>query len=504
MSKHIYVIALLLGACVIRDPPATPMSSPVPPLDPAASEATSHLPSQNGVDSPTLETWSGGGENRARAHAHYQAGSAAYASGDFRTAAGEFLQAHAMAPSPINHYNVALCYDSLGEGELASRYYRAFLAEDPGTDRRAEVEASIKRLDELAIFRARASGARVADSPSPAAPPSAIGVSASQPSAPPPVKPQAPPTFFEWRDFDVCFGDPLRYEYVVRDGPQGLVLETTRHKLCTKDPTGEGDGCDEGAPPGLTLWENQEWKTTQLVEDSTLRVLPLDEVHCSADEREYAQRGARGVATRQQWMVGITFPKPREQCNTVTAFSPDTSVAPRTAVTCVQAEGIGVTFSSEADVRALEAVFAARRAPQRGVIYSSGQLVIRYSVDVSPGDSEFGDIDFEYENRSAEPAAIQFTVAGTGGTGTRLWARQLGTGRLNPAKISIATVRADLDTFPLTMSVSDVKLCPIDPALAEARNAGADDSTYVSVCATVRPEKGNSVRLRRPDEPSGQ
>jgi hypothetical protein len=68
-------------------------------------------------------------------------------------------------PADLNNYNLALCYDKLGEAEPAIQYYREFLSKQPNADKRAEIEASVSRL-EAALKSAsakRAEEARVAE-----------------------------------------------------------------------------------------------------------------------------------------------------------------------------------------------------------------------------------------------------------------------------------------------------------------------------------------------------
>jgi hypothetical protein len=86
-------------------------------------------------------------DDRAEARAHYQAGVKAYASADYRGAIREFSTAQQLVPADLNNYNLALCYDKLGDAEPAIRYYRAFLDKQPTSDKRAEIEASINRLE---------------------------------------------------------------------------------------------------------------------------------------------------------------------------------------------------------------------------------------------------------------------------------------------------------------------------------------------------------------------
>src|SRR3954447_16781526 len=117
-------------------------------------------------------------DDRAEARTHYQAGVKAYGSGHYQDAIKEFSSAQQLAPADLNNYNLALCYDKLGDAEPAIQYYRAFLERQPNTDKRAEIEASISRLDAASRSAAskradearRADAARSDDSKPPAGP----------------------------------------------------------------------------------------------------------------------------------------------------------------------------------------------------------------------------------------------------------------------------------------------------------------------------------------------
>ena len=89
-------------------------------------------------------------DDRTEARTHYQAGVKFYAGGDYRSAIREFSAAQQLAPADLNNYNLALCYDKLGDAEPAVQYYRAYLDKQPNTDKRAEIEASVQRLDAAA------------------------------------------------------------------------------------------------------------------------------------------------------------------------------------------------------------------------------------------------------------------------------------------------------------------------------------------------------------------
>jgi hypothetical protein len=89
-------------------------------------------------------------DDRSEARQHYQTGVKYYSAGDYRGAIREFSAAQQLAPADLNNYNLALCYDKLGDAEPAIQYYRAFLDKQPNSDKRAEIEASISRLEAAA------------------------------------------------------------------------------------------------------------------------------------------------------------------------------------------------------------------------------------------------------------------------------------------------------------------------------------------------------------------
>src|SRR5688572_1634149 len=99
-------------------------------------------------------------DSRSEARARYQAGVKAYSAGDYKVAIKEFSAAQELAPADLNNYNLALCYDKLGEPEPAIQYYRAFLDKQPNSDKRAEIEASVKRLEAAAKSAAAKKAAR--------------------------------------------------------------------------------------------------------------------------------------------------------------------------------------------------------------------------------------------------------------------------------------------------------------------------------------------------------
>jgi len=89
-------------------------------------------------------------DSRTDARTHYQTGVKLYNGGDYKGAIREFSAAQQLMPADLNNYNLALCYDKLGDPDPAIQYYRAFLDKQPGSDKKAEIEASISRLEAAA------------------------------------------------------------------------------------------------------------------------------------------------------------------------------------------------------------------------------------------------------------------------------------------------------------------------------------------------------------------
>jgi len=125
-------------------------------------------------------------DDRGDARAHYQAGVKFYSGGDYRGAIREFSAAQQLVPADLNNYNLALCYDKLGDAEPAIQYYRAFLDKQPNTDKRAEIEASVNRLEAASRSAAnkKADEARRAEDAKRAAGP-VLGPAAGPPAGPP-------------------------------------------------------------------------------------------------------------------------------------------------------------------------------------------------------------------------------------------------------------------------------------------------------------------------------
>jgi hypothetical protein len=142
-------------------------------------------------------------DDRGEARTHYQAGVKFYSGGDYRAAIREFSAAQQLVPADLNNYNLALCYDKLGDAEPAIQYYRAFLDRQPSTDKRAEIEASVNRLEAASRSAAskKADEARRAEDAKPVGPvlgpamgPGVPGPSASVGPAQPVLGPSPAPS----------------------------------------------------------------------------------------------------------------------------------------------------------------------------------------------------------------------------------------------------------------------------------------------------------------------
>ncbi len=93
----------------------------------------------------TTRAWAD--DPRIEARTHYQAGVKFYGGGDYKAAIKEFSSAQQLAPADLNNYNLALCYDKLGDAEPAIQYYKEYLAKVPDAPKRSEIEASVSRLE---------------------------------------------------------------------------------------------------------------------------------------------------------------------------------------------------------------------------------------------------------------------------------------------------------------------------------------------------------------------
>jgi len=84
---------------------------------------------------------------RADAKVHYENGKKLFDQGSYEKAIDEFRTADSLAPSGVNDFNIALCFESLGQPGEAIRYYRSYLVRIPDAKNKADVEATIDRLE---------------------------------------------------------------------------------------------------------------------------------------------------------------------------------------------------------------------------------------------------------------------------------------------------------------------------------------------------------------------
>jgi len=106
---------------------------------------------------------------------------------DFRRAVEKFLQAYALEPDANLLFNIARCYDALGDTAAAAEKYRLFLAQpDADAEGKRRAQEALRLLEEKRAQPA-ASGAVAAPpaAPAVASAPSAAMV-AQAPAAPPP------------------------------------------------------------------------------------------------------------------------------------------------------------------------------------------------------------------------------------------------------------------------------------------------------------------------------
>jgi tetratricopeptide (TPR) repeat protein len=85
---------------------------------------------------------------KAEAKQHFVDGRTHYAAGEFADAADHFVRAYELTHAPELLYNLARCYERLGEKQRAAEQYQMYLRMSPDADDRAEVEQKIAALVE--------------------------------------------------------------------------------------------------------------------------------------------------------------------------------------------------------------------------------------------------------------------------------------------------------------------------------------------------------------------
>jgi tetratricopeptide (TPR) repeat protein len=83
---------------------------------------------------------------KAEAKQHFVDGGKHYADGEFNEAADHFVKAYDLTHAPELLYNLARCYEHLGEKERAAEQYEMYLRMSPDAEDRVEVEQKIADL----------------------------------------------------------------------------------------------------------------------------------------------------------------------------------------------------------------------------------------------------------------------------------------------------------------------------------------------------------------------
>jgi tetratricopeptide (TPR) repeat protein len=104
----------------------------------------------------------------ARARPHFEAAQQYYEDGEFALALREFRRAHELTSEPELLYNIAVCYERLGDFEEAVASLERYLANEREVAERAAAEDRLRRLRASIAQRAELDGA--AASPDPVVP----------------------------------------------------------------------------------------------------------------------------------------------------------------------------------------------------------------------------------------------------------------------------------------------------------------------------------------------
>jgi hypothetical protein len=129
-------------------------------------------------------------EEEERAKAHFLAGQSYYDQASYTDALREFNEAYRISKKPALLYNIARCYEALGQLGDAVTMLEHYLQEEPTTSDRPAIETRIVNLKER-----QAAAARVKpklEPPDASRPPRPAPSVAPAPVAPPPVASVAP------------------------------------------------------------------------------------------------------------------------------------------------------------------------------------------------------------------------------------------------------------------------------------------------------------------------
>ncbi len=98
---------------------------------------------------PALAAPEPSGEDVEEAKTRFEAGQQAFKAGQFREAIAEFQGGYVLSRNPGFLLNIAVCYRKLGEPQQALDNFRDFLAAEPDSPRRPEVEKHVAELETL-------------------------------------------------------------------------------------------------------------------------------------------------------------------------------------------------------------------------------------------------------------------------------------------------------------------------------------------------------------------
>jgi tetratricopeptide (TPR) repeat protein len=114
--------------------------------DPATPDGQTAATEGSGADAPGADAAEARAPETAATRLN-EAGAAHYAAGEHRQALEAFLQAYALERDPNLLFNVASCYERLGDADAAREKYRAFLASPDGDpEGRPRAEQALERL----------------------------------------------------------------------------------------------------------------------------------------------------------------------------------------------------------------------------------------------------------------------------------------------------------------------------------------------------------------------
>lgn len=100
-------------------------------------------------DEPAPPATGGDDEMLDRAMAAYERGQQNYKLAQYEAALADFKEASSLYASPDFQYNIGLCYEKLGQYDEAVLAYVTYLKVKPEAEDRANVEATIQRLQQL-------------------------------------------------------------------------------------------------------------------------------------------------------------------------------------------------------------------------------------------------------------------------------------------------------------------------------------------------------------------